>query len=40
MGVFFKIQSPAFIEDLYISEEAHHNVTQYMEAMENSYNQV
>ncbi|KAB7497987.1 Ribonuclease kappa [Armadillidium nasatum] len=37
MGVFFKIRSPALIEDLHIPEEAHHNQTTYLEAMNDSY---
>ena len=40
MGVFFKIRSPAFIEDIYISEEAHHDPKHFVDEMYQSFDQV
>ncbi|KAK7028865.1 hypothetical protein SK128_002004 [Halocaridina rubra] len=37
MGLFFAIRSPAFIEDLSIPEEAHHDARTFLDAMDDSY---
>lgn len=40
MGIFFKIRSPALIEDLSIPEEAHWSAEEFLKAMNDSYSQV
>ncbi|XP_050726316.1 ribonuclease kappa-like [Eriocheir sinensis] len=40
MGIFFFIKSPAFIEDLYIPEEAHHDANEYIKALDESYHTI
>jgi len=40
MGVFFQIKSPAFIEDLAIPAEAHHDPKEFLLAMDKSYAQI
>jgi len=40
MGVFFFIESPALLDDLYLPEESHHDPQSFIKAMETSYSQV
>jgi len=40
MGIFFSIKSPAFIEDLSIPEDAHHDPTEFIDALDKSYAQI
>ena len=40
MAILFLVKSPAFIEDLYIPEEAHHTAENYIEALDKSYKTV
>lgn len=40
MGILFYIKSPAFLEDLYIPEEAEEDPIHFIHAMEDSYSQV
>lgn len=37
MAVFFAIRAPAFIEDLKIAEEDHHDAETFLNAMDDSY---
>jgi len=39
MGVFFKIRSPALIEDVYIPEEAEEDPAHFIDALEKGYAQ-
>ena len=40
MAVLFWVKSPAFIEDLSIPEEAHHDASHFIEALDKSYQTV
>jgi len=40
MGIFFYVKCPAFIEDLSIPEEAHHDPLMFIDAMDKSYAQI